>query len=250
MADRFGHHIPRPSHLLLRNTALTAGVAVAGCALGLAAALRPDWLLRIDRPLSDALRGESLIGFFRFWTQLGSQQDMLVVAVVLAVLLWRKCPSFAVAVPFAVLVGIAVDVSVKVLVDRPRPPDAVVGTALGSFPSGHALTGVILFGLLPPAVWVALRRRLLFWVSVPVAAVVGSLVVASRVYLGAHWPSDVLASLLLGAAILLFTEYLLGTRLAWHRRGDCPLHRLPAPGPARPPVEAGAAAGGSAARRR
>lgn len=221
----FHGHIPRPSHLLLRSKPLTIATSVAASALGLVAALHPDWLLEADRPVTDAFRGESLEGFFRLWSKLGSQQDMAIAAVLLAVVLLRRCRSFAVAYPGAIAVGVLLDVILKVVVDRPRPPDPLVGTALGSFPSGHALTGVIFFGLLPPAIWIAFRRRLLFWVSVPLSFATGLLVVLSRVYLGAHWPSDVIASLFIGAAVLLLVEYLLASRLADRHCDGCPLHR-------------------------
>ena len=216
--------LPRPSHLLLRNRRLTVFAAVAALLLGLTAALRPNWLLEVDRPLSDALRGTALIEVFRTITRLGSQEDMLVVAVVLALLLWRVCKPFAVTYPAALLVGILCDVTLKVIVDRPRPPEPLVGTALGSFPSGHALTGVIFFGLLPPAVWVAFRRRSLFWVSVPLSFLLAAATLTSRVYLGAHWPSDVLASAVIGATILLVAENLLGGRFARRHCDGCPLH--------------------------
>lgn len=217
------HTIPRPSHVLLRSRAATVAISVAAVALGVVAAAQPDWLLTVDRPVANFLRGDELIGFFRFWTDLGSQQDMIVVAVVVGALLWRRCRAFAVALPAAIGLGILADVSLKVLVDRPRPPEPLVGTALGSFPSGHAITGVIFFGLLPPVIWVAFRRRLLFWSAVPLAAVVAALVVLSRVYLGAHWPSDVVASLFIGTAVLLATEYALGSPLA-RRFCACTIH--------------------------
>lgn len=230
MTAIFHGDIPRPSHLLLRSKPLTVAVTVAAVAMGTVAAVHPAWLLEVDEPLTDAFRGESLEGFFRFWTQLGSQQDMVVGALIAGVLLWPRCRPFAVAYPSALLVGVVLDVTLKVIIDRPRPPDPLVGTALGAFPSGHALTGVIFFGLLPPAVWIALRRRLLFWISVPVSVIAGLLVVLSRVYLGAHWPSDVLASMFIGASVLLATEYMLGIGLARRHCDGCPLHRRRAGG--------------------
>lgn len=216
--------IPRPSHVLVRSRTLTAAVTALAVFTAFVAALEPDWLLAIDRPLADAIRGGSLEGFFRFWNRFGSQQDMIVAAAVLAVVLWRRCRPLAIAFPAALVVGVALDVAVKVLVDRPRPEDPLVGTALGSFPSGHALTGVIFFGLVSPAVLVLSRRATLFWVSVPLATVAAVLVAISRVYLGAHWPSDVMASAFIGAAALLGTEYVLGTSRARRHCDGCPVH--------------------------
>ena len=97
---------------------------------------------------------------------------------------------------------------VKAFMRRPRPVAGkhlrVVAAPLGgsSFPSGHVLTYVGVYGWMaimaghlvrPP-----LLRRLVVGVLTTLVAAVGP----SRVYLGHHWPSDVLASYLLGSSYL------------------------------------------------
>jgi undecaprenyl-diphosphatase len=89
----------------------------------------------------------------------------------------------------------------KTLIDRPRPED--ISDAGLSFPSGHAANSVLLFGLLfyllpylmnNPGLVKALRIVILLQIN---------LVAVSRIYLGEHWPSDVLGGLLLGCLILI-----------------------------------------------
>lgn len=88
----------------------------------------------------------------------------------------------------------------KVLYERPRPPDGLVDTTGFSFPSGHAVATAataiaLVLVLLPPGH----RRR--HW---EVYAVLFSFAMAlSRVYLNAHWLSDVVAGTLLGAGVAL-----------------------------------------------
>jgi undecaprenyl-diphosphatase len=96
----------------------------------------------------------------------------------------------------------------KALLDRPRPPGALIATSGASFPSGHAIgaatTGVgLVIALLPPG-----HTR---WVWERWAAFYASLMALSRTYLAAHWLSDVVAGALLGSAIAIFWPALLVT---------------------------------------
>lgn len=85
----------------------------------------------------------------------------------------------------------------KAAYDRPRPSIALVTSTTGAFPSGHAVAGSVVaislvFVFVPPGP----ARRNLELVAAGFAFLMG----ASRMYLGAHWFSDVVAGLALGAA--------------------------------------------------
>ncbi|GAA1751456.1 hypothetical protein GCM10009747_06110 [Agromyces humatus] len=95
--------------------------------------------------------------------------------------------------------------------DRGRPEDMIVASDFGSFPSGHAAnaaTIAVAFGVIFPHVWV--------WV---LGAVYAVLMALSRMYLGAHWLSDTVGGMLVGAGVALvlwaaFSKPLEGERLA------------------------------------
>ncbi|MDP6101875.1 MAG: phosphatase PAP2 family protein [Dehalococcoidia bacterium] len=119
--------------------------------------------------------------------------------------LWKKQRAEYIVLG-AALLSLAINPVLKVLVDRPRPTEDLVVilrdvTGLG-FPSGHAYTAMVLFGLffyLTPIV-VPWRRMIPFLRLLFLSLII--LMGVSRVYLGAHWPSDVLGGFLLGGIIL------------------------------------------------
>jgi undecaprenyl-diphosphatase len=90
----------------------------------------------------------------------------------------------------------------KSLFDRPRPDVVVhlVGVSSASFPSGHAMASATIYLTLGALLArVQPQRRLKIYAGV-VAATLTVLVGLSRVYLGVHWPTDVLAGWCVGAA--------------------------------------------------
>ena len=121
--------------------------------------------------------------------------------VALLVVLWRRWyrPGLAAAAAF-VAATIAVDV-LKPLFDRARPPHhlALVRIDSPAFPSTHATTtSALAAAVLVSVVWGTWSRAAVA-TSVLVTLVV--LIGGCMVYLGAHWPTDVLAGWILGTAI-------------------------------------------------
>ena len=108
----------------------------------------------------------------------------------------------------AVLSAGAIAAVLKVLVDRPRPSAMyrLVAETDPSFPSGHA-TGTMALGVstaLIVAVYL-LRRPIARVLALAVGVAIPLAVAASRLELGVHWPTDVVAGLSLGAFVALAT---------------------------------------------
>ena len=128
--------------------------------------------------------------------------------------------------------GALISTLVKAVVQRPRPmPETVrvVVAPLGgsSFPSGHVLTYVGVYGFLAHLVHALLRRPAGLRRAV-VAALVGlvALVGPSRIQQGHHWPTDVLASYLLG---LPFLAAVIALYRRFKATGATPASGTPAP---------------------
>ena len=118
--------------------------------------------------------------------------------------------------------GGAINLLFKLLVGRPRPTDLLVNVTRvyqrESFPSGHVVFFVEFFGFLFFLSYVLLERGPWRRAVLIVLGLLIALVGVSRVYLGAHWPSDVLGAYLAGGIwLMLMIEVY--RRLKAKRRG-------------------------------
>lgn len=151
-----------------------------------------------------------------FATELGSAPVAVSVLVaVSATFAWKRCwrtlAYWLAAIGFAQ----ALVLVLKLTLGRARPIAMYDGLEQFSFPSGHAAISIVLFGFL--AFLVSLRKpaKLGLVVSMSAALLIG-VISFSRLYLGASWLSDTLASLGLGSAWVA----LLGVAYAQHARDE------------------------------
>jgi undecaprenyl-diphosphatase len=180
-----------------------ATAVVAG--LGLAVYLNSA-LVRLDLTivrLLHRLGSDELTALANGVTTLASTTSVLLVAAVAAAaMLVRGHWPGALAVVLAVGATQGIVFAIKELVARARPPasSAWIDAAGHAFPSAHAASGVALYGLL--ALYTVQRLHGRARVAAGAVALVGvGSIGLTRVYLGAHYPSDVLAGWLVGAVV-------------------------------------------------
>jgi membrane-associated phospholipid phosphatase len=163
-------------------------------------------LVRFDRSTADALHtyaseAPSFTDFFRVVGIPGSLEVLALVGVlVAAALLVQRNWSTLAAWLVAVLGGETSNLLLKDLFARPRPSfehPLVVETSY-SFPSGQAMESLIVYGMLAYFAVLILRARWKRAVSVGGAALIVVLIGFSRVYLGAHYASDVIGGFAAG----------------------------------------------------
>lgn len=165
---------------------------------------RVGWVGRLDQDVlrtSDDIRTGILTGVARVLDIAGGGIVTIPLRAVVALVLLvrRRWPAFWTWI-LAWGVAEAAVRGAKVFFERPRPPMPLVSTTGFSFPSGHAVATAaiamaLVLVLIPPG---RTRRK---W---EILAIVITFVMAlSRVYLRAHWLSDVEAGILLGAAAAL-----------------------------------------------
>ena len=104
--------------------------------------------------------------------------------------------------------GIGIVLLIKLAIGRPRPlsslVDVVAPVSGNSFPSGHVMFYTVFFGFLFFLAWARLPASLGRAAALTICGGLVLLIGPSRMYLGAHWLSDVIAAHLLGLIILTF----------------------------------------------
>lgn len=123
------------------------------------------------------------------------------------IVLFRRKPRIAVLIAISVAGGSMLSQLLKRSFDRPRPdlvPHGVV-VSNASFPSGHSMMAAVVYLTLGILLARTQHGRAIRVYLIALSVVVTVLVGVSRVYLGVHWPTDVLAGWTLGAAWALLS---------------------------------------------
>ncbi len=146
-----------------------------------------------------------LVRFFTVVTSIGDPATMIVMAFSVAiVLVWWRHLLLAVVWCVAQAGGGLLNEALKYSFVRARPTfaDPFVHLTSYSFPSGHSMGSFIGYGLLAYLLLISIQRR---WLGITLATLLGILIAAigfSRLFLGAHWFSDVIGGFCAGVVWL------------------------------------------------
>lgn len=171
----------------------------------------PDWLYELDVNIllfiQEHLRFDFLTPILKFLTMLGDHGMLWIGIALLLILIKRTRPIGATAGASLAINALLVNVFLKNIVARTRPYEVIDGltSLVGeqsdfSFPSGHTSSAfsvaVVMFMLMPKKY------------GVP-ALIVATLIAYSRLYVGVHYPSDVIGGLIVGilAAVICVAIY-------------------------------------------
>lgn len=220
----FHRHPPySPRHLFDRTSVLVTVIVAVVVLAVLAAVDGGSVLLTVDEPVARWVaehRTDEWSTFFAWASRMGDNVVVFPLGLVIAVVMFQRCRFLAYALIVAIAVRPGFEFVLKAVIGRERPDIAPLTHFQGpSHPSGHPLAAVSVWGLMPPVVALLGAGRKLWWATVGVVVTVIVLVAAARVYRGAHWVTDVTASLLWGSLFLVAVEIVydhIHDRFHWH----------------------------------
>jgi undecaprenyl-diphosphatase len=196
-----GHH--HPQLFEKRRWAIAGSVTLYLAALFILAwvALDRSSIQGIDDQWFDAMvaiEAGALTWSAKIFNLVGSAWITLPIRLGLSAFLWtrKRWEQLAAWLATWAVSDVAIG-ALKALYERPRPPDALVGTTNFSFPSGHAMAGAATAVAIVIVFLPAGAHRRIWEVA---AGIFAFLMALSRTYLRAHWLSDVVAGALLGTA--------------------------------------------------
>ncbi|MEG3901554.1 phosphatase PAP2 family protein [Microcoleus sp. B4-C5] len=152
------------------------------------------------RQLHTPLRDQIMLGF----TFLGEPNLLLVICLTLGIILLarnHRSESATIAIAGGGAIGLNLLLKKLFARDRPQLWERVVNVTFYSFPSGHAMISMVIYGLLGYFLGVRFpkQRWLIYSLTVVLIAAIG----LSRLYLGVHWPTDVIAGYTAGLVWLI-----------------------------------------------
>ena len=174
-----------------------------------------DPLMTLDLRLHNSVplvRSAHVTSFMLALTEFGGPLFLWPFSVGLALLAYaREKRRLAATLLLAIATSSLLSAVIKLMVGHPRPTDSLIREAAMSFPSGHVLGSAIVYGVLASAIMASPLRRSLRAVCVAFLMLLIVGIGLSRLYLGVHWPSDLLGSLAIAlsclACLLFFLHY-------------------------------------------
>jgi membrane-associated phospholipid phosphatase len=212
-----------------------AGAVLLAMAAGFAALVAADpahpLTFRLDRAWRmtiEPARGHLLTQAAKIVSLVGGPTGGTVIVIAVAAFLWfargRRVGAAFLVATLAVTSGASQ--LIKHVVQRPRPPGALVSADIGSFPSGHVITALAVGVALVLVLTRPGHRRL----PLAIVAVITLLMMWCRTYLGAHWLSDTFESVLVASGLVLVGWASAGPYVERERDAACRHAPVPAGG--------------------
>jgi membrane-associated phospholipid phosphatase len=162
-----------------------------------------QWLHQFDRPIMEWVQSFINPGMTMVMegiTFLGSTIGLISLLFISVIwMLWKRKRWEALFTVIAIGTGQLFNKLLKGMIQRPRPDfNRLVEEAGYSFPSGHSMVSLVFYGMVGLICYMFVRNQLPKLLIVLVTVMVVLLIGISRIYLGVHYPSDVLGGFIIG----------------------------------------------------
>ncbi|MFC5284959.1 phosphatase PAP2 family protein [Pedobacter alpinus] len=154
-----------------------------------------------------AERTPNLTAFMKSMTFIGNSVGyFLLVPIVTVFFIIRKNWRISLEITIVLILSSGLNVVLKRIISRPRPPEInrLVFADFTSFPSGHAMSAITFYGFIIYLSYLLIKKYWLKYSVIIICCLMVLLIGFSRVYLGVHYPSDILAGYFAGIAWLMF----------------------------------------------
>ncbi len=156
-------------------------------------------------PFVSRHRPSALTKLFKVLTHLGSAVVLGVISLIFLLIYKNKKDGFFALFNFAIVAVICT--IIKYIVRRARPVGFMLIDEVGfSFPSAHAALSAALFGAFAALLAMRVKNKPLKFTLMAIFIILPIFVGFTRIYLGVHFPSDILAGLTLGWAITILSS--------------------------------------------
>ena len=153
-------------------------------------------------------RNEALNNFFKIITQFGSALVLIIITILCVIFIRDK--KYKILVPANLLTIAIINIVLKNFFLRPRPNELRLIEETGySFPSGHAMASTAFYGLLIYIVHEKVENKILRNTICIMLGLLILLISVSRIYVGVHYTSDVIAGTCFSIAYLILITRLI-----------------------------------------
>ena len=141
--------------------------------------------------------------FFKMATTLGS--SIVVCTIIFSLLILFKDKKYFLHTGLACLIGILFESLLKIIIKRPRPTEfwPLASESTYSFPSGHSFIVMVLFVMLIYFTYKEIKNKKIQYLLTGIFSIIILLVGVSRIFLGIHYPTDVVGGYIIGLVFLI-----------------------------------------------
>ncbi len=140
-------------------------------------------------------------------TQLGGAIFLIILSLALIISLKNKRVSILILLNL--IISTTLNQVLKFIIQRPRPTEFRIIDEKGySFPSGHSMVSAAFYGFLIYLIYKNIKNKYLKWGLITLLSCIVILIGTSRIYLGVHYASDVIAGILISISyLIIFTHF-------------------------------------------